>query len=423
MVAAAGQSTDNFAVDAGYTYFGQFVDHDVTLDDARAAGAGRSPLLDLDSVYGVGPRPGSPLYGSRAGAAARGAPALGGAADGVALAREDLPRDDAGHALVGDPRNDENVIIAQLHLLFIRFHNRVVEHVAATGARPRDPRSSSEARQLVRWHYQWLIVNDFLAKVVGAERSTASLAAGVARGAGDAASSRRRRSASATAWSARTTSSTTGPNVPLFRPRGARRTPARTLAGDRHLPAGLVIDWQHFFRVGDALAAAQQADRRVARRTEFDEMPGMPGVSLALLDLGQGVDDGLPTGTDLTAGTPHALTPDELLGRLGELDDATRRLVVERTPLWLPRALRGRGRAAAGKRLGPVGGADRRRAAGRPAPRRRRVLSDAWRPDWSPAGVLAADFVRTRWPEPSSRRAQGGLTLTLRVRLGRHERP
>jgi hypothetical protein len=159
-----------------------------------------------------------------------------------------------------------------------------------------------------------------------------------------------------------------------------------------------VIDWQHFFRVGD-VSPQRSKLIDVSLSTEFDEMPGMPGVSLARLDLGQGLDDGLPSGTDLTAGTPHELTPDELQAGLGELDRATRTLVVEHTPLWLHVLAEAKARGAGGKQLGPVGG---------------RIVADQLvgllladgasylraAPDWTPSGVLQpsfttmADFVR-----------------------------
>ena len=55
---------DNPDIPAGYTYFGQFVDHDITFDpasslerenDPDALTNFRSPRFDLDSVYGSGP--------------------------------------------------------------------------------------------------------------------------------------------------------------------------------------------------------------------------------------------------------------------------------------------------------------------------------------------------------------------------------
>jgi hypothetical protein len=75
----------------------------------------------------------------------------------------DLPRADT-KALIGDARNDENLIIAQLHVAFLRFHNAVVDWVRqheATAYRS-DAYVFERARQLVTWHYQWLVVHDFL---------------------------------------------------------------------------------------------------------------------------------------------------------------------------------------------------------------------------------------------------------------------
>ena len=74
---------------------------------------------------------------------------------------EDLPRLDDGTALIGDPRNDENLILTQLHLLFLKFHNRCLDDRLAT--------TLAVAQRLTRWHSQWVIVNDFLKAVVGAE--------------------------------------------------------------------------------------------------------------------------------------------------------------------------------------------------------------------------------------------------------------
>jgi hypothetical protein len=385
MVAVAGRSGDNFAVDAGYTYLGQFIDHDVTLN-TRAPRVSRSPLLDLDSVYGVGPRPGSPLYGHGPeplhGARLR---IGGGLEDG--LAREDLPRDDAGHALIGDPRNDENLIVSQLHLLFLRFHNRVVEHVAATEGLGSVIEVFVRARQLVRWHFQWLVVHDFLPKVVGEQTLAAALAAArpVASVTPEFAAAAFRFGHSMVREDYRLNA---GRNVPLFRPRGETPDPERTLAGDRRLPVALEIDWQHFFRVGDASPQRSKLID-VSLSTEFDEMPGMPGVSIARLDLGQGLDDGLPAANDLAGGTP--LTPEELLDGLGELDRATRGLVLEHTPLWYFVLAEAQARGRGGTHLGPVGG---------------RIVADQLigllladegsylraQPGWTPDGVLRPSF-------------------------------
>ncbi len=171
-------------VPAGFTYLGQFVDHDLTLDNtARALGEhvtvdellqGRSPALDLDSVYGRGPgdRDDDRFYAPdklklRAGITA----AIGGAGTNVNLNGYDLPRVTQGstkaerqRALIPDHRNDENLAVAQTHLAFIRFHNRVVDHLADTGV----PSTIlfARAREAVVRHYQWMLRTDFLPRIV-----------------------------------------------------------------------------------------------------------------------------------------------------------------------------------------------------------------------------------------------------------------
>ncbi|NER31892.1 MAG: peroxidase, partial [Symploca sp. SIO1C4] len=77
----------------------------------------------------------------------------------------DLPRNSQEIALIGDPRNDENLIISQLHLAFIKFHNRVVDEVKARGFG--GEAVFPEAQRLVRWHYQWIVLNEYLPLIVG----------------------------------------------------------------------------------------------------------------------------------------------------------------------------------------------------------------------------------------------------------------
>ncbi|TMB85596.1 MAG: hypothetical protein E6J44_07750, partial [Chloroflexi bacterium] len=80
---------------------------------------------------------------------------------------KDLPRNRQGRALLGDPRDDVHLIISQLHLAFLQFHNAIVDHLRDRGV----PTSNvfSEAQRLVRWHYQWIVVNEFLPLTVGEE--------------------------------------------------------------------------------------------------------------------------------------------------------------------------------------------------------------------------------------------------------------
>ena len=168
-------------IPAGFTYLSQFIDHDLTFDKTSAMfGASvsptqmlqaRSPSLDLDSLYGAGP--GDPVSAKfyepdglhlKMGktVAAEGIPAK----DGF-----DLPRGLGNSqakkkkAVIPDPRNDENLAVAQTHLAFIRFHNRVVDTLPASV--PPSQRFQ-EARELVTRHYQWMIRTDYLPRICAA---------------------------------------------------------------------------------------------------------------------------------------------------------------------------------------------------------------------------------------------------------------
>src|SRR5215469_17742610 len=144
-----GNDPEESGIPALYTYFGQFVDHDITFDpmsslirhsDPDALTDFRTPAFDLDNVYGRGPDDQPYLYNN--------GPKflLGEALDNGA---PDLPRNNAtpARALIGDPRNDENSIVSQLQALMLRFHNRVVDD---------NPSLDFPAIQkIVRFHYQW----------------------------------------------------------------------------------------------------------------------------------------------------------------------------------------------------------------------------------------------------------------------------
>jgi hypothetical protein len=86
--------------------------------------------------------------------------------DGVA--RSDVPRNSQHTALLGDPRNDENLVVSQLHSVMLRFHNKRLQKVAAettlTGSD-----LMKETQKRVRWHYQWVAIFDFLPRMVGQE--------------------------------------------------------------------------------------------------------------------------------------------------------------------------------------------------------------------------------------------------------------
>lgn len=152
---------DNPTNSAGVTFMGQFLDHDITRDAGSRLGREtpvrrstnlRSARFDLDSVYGGGPDESPQLY------------------DGFRLRIghggqfEDLLRDDEGAAILGDDRNDENLMLAGLQCGFIMFHNAVLEDISG---RTPTAQNFADAQQIVRHHYQWIIVNEVLPQFIG----------------------------------------------------------------------------------------------------------------------------------------------------------------------------------------------------------------------------------------------------------------
>ena len=153
---------------AGTTFMGQFMDHDMTFDLVSTLGTpfsvnasvnGRNPYFDLDSVYGAGPA-GSPQLYDPVGGGIKFKVESGGLF-------EDLPRDAGNTAIIGDRRNDENVVIAGLHAAFLLFHNHAVDYVKSIAPSGSPTTVFEKARTLTRWHYQWMIVHEFLPLFVG----------------------------------------------------------------------------------------------------------------------------------------------------------------------------------------------------------------------------------------------------------------
>jgi Animal haem peroxidase len=158
------------AIPAGFTYLGQFIDHDLTFDKTilmedvdispATLESSRSPTLDLDSLYGAGPQdPGSAQFYTSDGIHLK-----MGAADGTPAGQGfDLPRETAGQgATIPDERNDENLAVGQIHLAMIRFHNRVVDTLPAST--PQAERFQ-RARRIVTKHYQWMLRTDYLPRI------------------------------------------------------------------------------------------------------------------------------------------------------------------------------------------------------------------------------------------------------------------
>ncbi|MEM7095922.1 MAG: peroxidase family protein [Actinomycetota bacterium] len=150
---------------AGTTFVGQFLDHDITSDGGSRLGQPtpvqrsvnlRSARFDLDSVYGGGPAVSRELYTDDD-------PFRFRIGDGGQF--EDLPRNADGSAIIADPRNDENLIIAGIQVAMLKFHNAVLERVRSSGLT--GEMAYREAQRLVIWHWQWLIVHQFLPQFVG----------------------------------------------------------------------------------------------------------------------------------------------------------------------------------------------------------------------------------------------------------------
>ena len=373
---------------AGFTYLGQFIDHDLTLDVLSQLGTrdepahltdNRSPRLDLDNLYGAGPVVNGQLYdGSRQSKLAL-------AADGA-----DFARTPNGLALIGDPRNDENLILGQFHLAMIKFHNRVSDLLAAgeiTDAfgQPLPPEPPDEpptqqpgvpldqlldvanyfdtlfasARQLVRWHYQWIIVNEFLPLIADPavvddvdEYGPRFFRPGEMPFIPVEFSVAAYRFGHATVRSAyRVNKDFTGkifPDDP-----DAPATPRTDLRGGPVLPE-YAVDWRYFFDVSRSTAPQNARRIQASLNTQLLDLPvsAVPGAqqgalarpvaSLAVRNLLRSEALGLPSGQDVARLAGEIPLTDEELGTTGPVY------------LWYY-ILKEAETLAHGRRLGPVG--------------------------------------------------------------------
>jgi hypothetical protein len=376
----------NPRIPAGFTYLGQFIDHDITFDptstlnanvDAESLVNFRTPRFDLDSVYGSGRVVQPFLYdwesepeGVRLLVEER-------EVDGRKLA--DLPRNVRGRALIGDPRNDETAIIAQLHLLFIRFHNAVVDRLERAGRVHEPDALFRAARKLVRWHYQWIVFHEFLPAVVG-EQTAADVISSPDDGTAPSVELKffkwREHPFIPVEFSGaayRFGHSMVRPEYGMKQPApGAGLTVAMErsvplfpdLAGFRRLSEDVVIDWDRFFAVDGAPLSPQvglKIDTSIVR--PLFELPdeARDKKELPRRNLERGSTLGLPSGQDVACAMhQQSLTDDEL--ELGELPEPTQGELRAGAPLWYyilcetKKAVDPQGGPQAGRQLGPVGG-------------------------------------------------------------------
>ncbi|MEQ9518549.1 MAG: heme peroxidase family protein [Parvibaculum sp.] len=329
-----GAGADNPRIVAGFTFLGQFIDHDITFDptshlerqnDPEAVRNFRTPALELDSVYGAGPEAQPFLYDSRR--------------HGHLLLNQDgehdLPRNHQGVALIGDPRNDENLIVSQIHLTFLKFHNAVLE---------RHSSGFEEAQTLVRWHYQWIVLNEFLRLTCGDEAVDAALARPDTFDFGDevfmpvefaVAAYRFGHSQVRAGYSLNDQKS-----AALFPADATQSGPShpgeRTdLRGGSPVAPEFAINWSKFFGGNEGVQPSKLIDTKLA--APLLNLPGSvvpdsslpnkaPNRSLAVRNLKRGISFSLPSGEDVAGFYKIApLTPEER-GDLPGGEDGT--------PLW-----------------------------------------------------------------------------------------
>ena len=297
---------DNPRIAAGFTYFGQFITHDLSFDPRPvirgvAKVDARTARFDLDSLFAGGPTQAPQIYDRAGSGRLLTETRAGGCID--------LPRNSQSIALIGDPRNDENLITAQIHLGFIHAFNAQLAQLFAAGHDDQDAFTLAVTR--LCWAYQWAVLRDWLPAVAG----QAAIDDVLPPGEGGAAVYRPRlfsptaapfiplefaagamRFGHAMVRGQYSLNRTT--DLPLFAPRGP------TLAGSQPFTPELKIDWAYFFDrppVGQtALTAAQRACRiEPAVAPCLSHLPGLDPASLARRTLLRGLADKLPSGQDI----------------------------------------------------------------------------------------------------------------------------
>ncbi|MGA7212871.1 MAG: heme peroxidase family protein [Terrimicrobiaceae bacterium] len=371
------------SISAGFTYFGQFVDHDITFDvsssldvetDANTINNMRSPALDLDSVYGRGPGLDPFLYvfpSSGPSTAIKfqtgtnrntgpGGPSSNGTAGGmVAQSSFDVPRiTGTNTAVIGDPRNDENLIVVQFHHAMLRFHNAVVDLLLAA-AFAGD--IFAEAKRIVTHHYQWTVVHDFLEKICGTTAVNDAMASVVA----PPGSSFRMPVEFAVAAYRFGHSMIRDTYWVNFNFPTATLGQVFEFNRNPRLPvfSNWVVDFNAFFDTGIPVPVhnkARRIDSFIAAGLE--SLPGFAGLMaiLATRNLRRGLALGLPSGQGMASSFGIApMSAAELTSGLPTAEvtvlNSSGGLLLNKTPLWYY-VLREAAVLGGGNQLGPVGG-------------------------------------------------------------------
>ena len=350
----ASESAENGGGDArgaaGWPFFGQFIAHDVTADRSvlvdRADVAGlsnaRRQKLNLEFLYGAGPVGDPYLYDAQdqdkllLGVNDAGRP-------------DDVQRNAQGIAIIVDPRNDSHLVMSQMQVMFSKFHNNIVDWLRETKT---GKKVFEEAQRLTRWHYQWIILREFLPTLIGDQLTDELLENGpryYQPGAEpfiplEFADAAYRYGHGQIRETYRVNAS--AKPVPLF----------PDLIGFRPVPAASVIDWSYLFDLPGRPPAqrAKKLDGRICGalvrlpQAIVGDVEVEAFHSLAGRDLQRGHAVGLPSG--------------EAIACLIGVKPLTRKQTglsvpdwPEETPLWYY-VLKEAEACAGGDRLGPVGG-------------------------------------------------------------------
>jgi hypothetical protein len=393
MMGNAGRDTGSDSpIPAGFTYIGQFIDHDITmdvsssLDDATNAGKVlnmRTPVLDLDSLYGRGPALDSFLYrfpstgtnptaikfqlGTNQRDATGGSGGASGSAGMKIRTDFDVPRmcdpvnpiASSNTAIIGDPRNDENLIVSQFHRAMLAFHNAVVDRQLQLAGFTGD--IFVEAKRIVTHHYQWAVVHDFLPRICGQATVDAALASVVAP-----PGSPFRMPVEFAVAAYRFGHSMIRDRYWLsFNHTGATLGQVFAFNRNPELPvlSSRVVDFNAFLETGFVVPVnnkARKIDSVLANGLE--SLPNFSGMmaELATRNLRRGLALGLPSGQgmaksmNITPLTPAQLTQDLPADEIAVLQSEGG-VLLKKTPLWYY-LLREAKVLQGGDQLGPLGG-------------------------------------------------------------------
>ena len=401
-------SEENPGIDAGYTYVGQLIDHDLDLDnrpndlttpvDPTTLKNGRSPALDLDNIYGSGPVNSPQLYAADNMHLKFGS-ALSGSTDTGAV---DLPRDPvSGQAFLGDGRDDENRLVAGVHSLMLRLHNQFVDRLSANHPTWSAERVFAAARERTRLHYQWAVVTDFLPQIVGGRTMVSLLGSGFERDPSRAPrlrfykpcqtgvpvefSGAAYRFGHSMVRPIYRINSSVADRLPVF---SLTRDPTKDLGGFQPAPSNFAIDWKFFFqltgqqRVVGQPQSSYMIDGSLAFPLSLLPLPaiGTGPSTLSTRNLLRGQQLGLPSGQSVARALgARPLTDDQVLvgpavaegaGEAGSTVPLTTvsAAFAGKAPLWsyvLAESVQTSFRLSGGRivgdrlgpgRLGPVGG-------------------------------------------------------------------